>query len=105
VAKYEGSELLKCSFCGKSQKQVKKLIAGPGVYICDECIELCNEIIEEELSDIEEVSFAELPKPHEIYEFLDEYVVGQSQAKKVLAVAVYNHYKRVRAGQRSTEPR
>jgi ATP-dependent Clp protease ATP-binding subunit ClpX len=103
VAKYEGSELLKCSFCGKSQKQVKKLIAGPGVYICDECIELCNEIIEEELSDIEEVSFAELPKPHEIYEFLDEYVVGQSQAKKVLAVAVYNHYKRVRAGQRSTD--
>jgi ATP-dependent Clp protease ATP-binding subunit ClpX len=103
VAKYEGSELLKCSFCGKSQKQVKKLIAGPGVYICDECIELCNEIIEEELSDIEEVSFAELPKPHEIYGFLDEYVVGQSQAKKVLAVAVYNHYKRVRAGQRATD--
>jgi ATP-dependent Clp protease ATP-binding subunit ClpX len=102
LAKYEGSELLKCSFCGKSQKQVRKLIAGPGVYICDECIELCNEIIEEELSDTDEVSFTELPKPNEIYEFLEEYVVGQDQAKKVLAVAVYNHYKRVRAGQRST---
>jgi ATP-dependent Clp protease ATP-binding subunit ClpX len=102
LAKYEGSELLKCSFCGKSQKQVKKLIAGPGVYICDECIELCNEIIAEELSETEEVSFTELPKPHEIYEFLEEYVVGQDTAKKVLSVAVYNHYKRVRAGQRTT---
>ncbi len=103
MAKYEGSELLKCSFCGKSQKQVRKLIAGPGVYICDECIELCNEIIEEELSDTEEIDFTELPKPHEIYGFLEEYVVGQGQAKKVLSVAVYNHYKRVRAGQRSTD--
>jgi ATP-dependent Clp protease ATP-binding subunit ClpX len=103
LAKYEGSELLKCSFCGKSQKQVRKLIAGPGVYICDECIELCNEIIEEELSDTEEITFTELPKPHEIYGFLDEYVIGQTQAKKVLSVAVYNHYKRVRAGHRTTD--
>ncbi len=103
MAKYEGSELLKCSFCGKSQKQVKKLIAGPGVYICDECIELCNEIIEEELSDTQEVGFEELPKPHEIYEFMDGYVVGQEQAKKVLSVAVYNHYKRVRAGIRAKD--
>ncbi len=103
MAKYEGSELLKCSFCGKSQKQVKKLIAGPGVYICDECIDLCNEIIEEELSGTEEVGFEELPRPHEIYEFLDGYVVGQDRAKKVLAVAVYNHYKRVRVGLRSKD--
>jgi len=103
LSKYEGSELLKCSFCGKSQKQVKKLIAGPGVYICDECIDLCNEIIEEELSDTEEISFSELPKPFEIFDFLDQYVVGQDQAKKILSVAVYNHYKRVRAGQRSKD--
>ncbi len=101
--KYEGSELLKCSFCGKSQKQVKKLIAGPGVYICNECIDLCNEIIDEEFAEIEEVSFAEIPKPHEIYEFLDSYVISQERAKKVLAVAVYNHYKRVRAGQRKKD--
>jgi len=103
LAKYEGGELLKCSFCGKSQKQVRKLIAGPGVYICDECVELCNEIIEEELADTEEVSFSELPKPHEIYGFLDDYVVGQEKAKRVLSVAVYNHYKRVRAGQHAKE--
>ena len=103
MAKYEGAELLKCSFCGKSQKQVKKLIAGPGVYICDECVDLCNEIIDEELTETEEVSFSELPKPHEIFDFLDQYVVGQDKAKKILAVAVYNHYKRVRAGQRMTD--
>jgi ATP-dependent Clp protease ATP-binding subunit ClpX len=94
----DGGDLLKCSFCGKSQKQVKKLIAGPGVYICDECIDLCNEIIEEELTESSDVSFDSLPKPREIYEFLDGYVIGQDNAKKTLSVAVYNHYKRVQAG-------
>jgi len=98
----DGGDLLKCSFCGKSQKQVKKLIAGPGVYICDECIELCNEIIEEELSEGADVELAELPKPREIFEFLNDYVIGQETAKKALAVAVYNHYKRVQAGQQPT---
>jgi ATP-dependent Clp protease ATP-binding subunit ClpX len=93
----DGGDLLKCSFCGKSQKQVKKLIAGPGVYICDECIDLCNEIIEEELSDSADMPFDELPKPREIYEFLDSYVIGQEVAKKALSVAVYNHYKRINA--------
>jgi len=94
----ESGDLLKCSFCGKSQKQVKKLIAGPGVYICDECIDLCNEIIEEELSESSDVKFDELPKPKEIHNFLEQYVIGQEQAKRTLSVAVYNHYKRVQAG-------
>jgi ATP-dependent Clp protease ATP-binding subunit ClpX len=94
----DGGDLLKCSFCGKSQKQVKKLIAGPGVYICDECIDLCNEIIEEELSETAELHFDELPKPREIHAFLDDYIVGQEHAKQILSVAVYNHYKRVQFG-------
>ncbi len=103
----EGGDLLKCSFCGKSQKQVKKLIAGPGVYICDECIDLCNEIIEEELAEPSELKWDNLPKPREIYEFLDGYVIGQEKAKKALSVAVYNHYKRVHSagggGERARE--
>ncbi|MFZ4450574.1 ATP-dependent protease ATP-binding subunit ClpX [Salibacterium aidingense] len=86
---------LKCSFCGKTQDQVRKLVAGPGVYICDECIELCTEIVEEELGTEEEVEFEEIPKPNEINEILDDYVIGQERAKRSLAVAVYNHYKRV----------
>ncbi|MGH9102724.1 MAG: ATP-dependent Clp protease ATP-binding subunit ClpX, partial [Acidimicrobiales bacterium] len=94
----DGGDLVKCSFCGKSQKQVKKLIAGPGVYICDECIDLCNDIIEEELSDSSELRFDDLPKPREIFEFLNDYVIGQDYAKKILSVAVYNHYKRVQTG-------
>jgi ATP-dependent Clp protease ATP-binding subunit ClpX len=94
----DGGDLLKCSFCGKSQKQVKKLIAGPGVYICDECIDLCNEIIEEELSESSDLKWDNLPKPREIYEFLDSYVIGQDKAKKALSVAVYNHYKRIQSG-------
>ena len=104
MAKFgDGGELLKCSFCGKSQKQVKKLIAGPGVYICDECIDLCNEIIEEELAETSDVSFDELPKPREIFEFLNDYIVGQTHAKKILSVAVYNHYKRMQMGGTDSE--
>ena len=92
----DGNEQLLCSFCGKSQRQVKKLIAGPGVYICDECIDLCNEIIDEELTTPTELDLENLPRPAEIYETLSDYVVGQEQAKRALSVAVYNHYKRVR---------
>ncbi len=95
----DGGDLLKCSFCGKSQKQVKKLIAGPGVYICDECIDLCNEIIEEELSEGSELALDELPKPREVFDFLGKYVIGQDAAKRALAVAVYNHYKRIQASE------
>ena len=95
----EGGELLKCSFCGKSQKQVKKLIAGPGVYICDECIDLCNEIIDEELAGPSDDPVGDLPVPREIYTFLDDYIVGQDSAKRILSVAVYNHYKRVQLGE------
>ena len=99
----ESGDLLKCSFCGKTQKQVKKLIAGPGVYICDECIDLCNEIIIDELNETSSLGLAELPKPQEIFEFLDQYVIGQNQAKKSLSVAVYNHYKRVQSGDSKRE--
>jgi len=101
----DGGDLLKCSFCGKSQKQVRKLIAGPGVYICDECIDLCNEIIEEELAETSDVKLDDLPKPTAIREYLDQYVIGQDTAKKALSVAVYNHYKRIQAGpDRGPEP-
>src|ERR1700757_836552 len=101
----DGGDLLKCSFCGKSQKQVKKLIAGPGAYICDECIDLCNEIIEEELADADDVKLDDLPKPVEIREFLEGYVIGQDNAKRTLAVAVYNHYKRIQAQEKTRDSR
>ena len=94
---------LKCSFCGKTQEQVRKLVAGPGVYICDECIELCNEIIAEEFSDDAEVGLKDVPKPKEIRHILDQYVIGQDEAKKSLSVAVYNHYKRINVGQGKNE--
>lgn len=99
----EENELLTCSFCGKSQRQVKKLIAGPGVYICDECIDLCNDIILEEMEAVEEPPQTELAKPKEINEFLNEYVIGQEAAKKALSVAVYNHYKRIKMPQEENE--
>lgn len=95
MAKYDNQKQLKCSFCGKTQDQVKRLVAGPGVYICDECIELCQEIINEEFEEDMDMGIGELPKPKEIKEFLDQYVIGQEKAKKALAVAVYNHYKRI----------
>src|SRR5919109_750820 len=99
----EGNEQLLCSFCGKSQRQVKKLIAGPGVYICDECIDLCNEIIDEELTTPPHLDLDNLPKPREIYTLLNDYVVSQEEAKRTLSVAVYNHYKRVQMGADDSE--
>ncbi|MCL6472647.1 MAG: ATP-dependent Clp protease ATP-binding subunit ClpX [Firmicutes bacterium] len=103
MAKFGENEQLKCSFCGKSQRQVKKLIAGPGVYICDECIDLCNEIIEEELTEEVEFKLEDLPKPKEIYQVLNDYVIGQERAKRILSVAVYNHYKRIQVGPQGDE--
>src|SRR5712672_2755212 len=99
----ESNEQLLCSFCGKSQRQVKKLIAGPGVYICDECIDLCNEIIDEELAAPPTFELESLPKPKEIHAVLNEYVVGQETAKRALSVAVYNHYKRVQMAANAEE--
>lgn len=91
----ESKGQMKCSFCGKAQEQVRKLVAGPGVYICDECVKLCNEIVEEEVSDIENIELRDVPRPREIYDVLNQYVIGQDEAKKTLSVAVYNHYKRI----------
>ena len=99
----DGNEQLLCSFCGKSQRQVKKLIAGPGVYICDECIDLCNEIIDEELTTPSSLDLDNLPRPTDIYDVLNDYVVSQEEAKRTLAVAVYNHYKRVQMGAEENE--
>jgi len=104
-AKASQNRDLRCSFCGKSQREVRKLIAGPSVYICDECVELCNDIIREEMQDSTTASGSKLPKPREIRKTLDEYVIGQDRAKKVLAVAVYNHYKRLEAAGRKDEAR
>lgn len=104
MAKFGDSpDQLKCSFCGKSQRQVRKLIAGPGVYVCDECIDLCNEIIDEELSEETQLKLEDLPKPKDIYATLNDYVVGQDAAKKILSVAVYNHYKRIQVGPQTAD--
>lgn len=104
MTRYDEKKQLKCSFCGKSQEQVKRLVAGPGVYICDECIELCSEIIEEEFDDTKiDAEINEIPKPREIKEILDQYVVGQETAKKSLSVAVYNHYKRINSDIKSND--
>jgi ATP-dependent Clp protease ATP-binding subunit ClpX len=98
VSRYDEKKQLKCSFCGKAQEQVKRLVAGPGVYICDECIELCSEIIGEEFEDTSvDIQMDEIPKPAEIKDTLDQYVIGQEKAKRAMAVAVYNHYKRINA--------
>ena len=97
----DGVELLKCSFCGKSQKQVRKLIGGSGAYICDECIELCNEIVDEELGESGAGVPLELPKPQEIFDFLNQYIIGQKAAKRTMSVAIYNHYKRVQVKERA----
>lgn len=99
MSRYDEKKQVKCSFCGKSQDQVRRIVAGPGVYICDECIELCSEIIDEEFDDLSaDTEYEELPKPREIKNFLDQYVIGQEKAKKILSVAVYNHYKRIYSG-------
>jgi ATP-dependent Clp protease ATP-binding subunit ClpX len=103
MAKYENQKQLKCSFCGKSQDQVKRLVAGPGVYICDECIELCQEIIDEEFEEDADVELSELPRPKEIKDYLDDYIIGQDDAKLALSVAVYNHYKRINYRAKSNE--
>ncbi|NLU36335.1 MAG: ATP-dependent Clp protease ATP-binding subunit ClpX [Clostridiales bacterium] len=103
MARYDDKKQLKCSFCGKTQDQVRRLVAGPGVYICDECIELCQEIIEEEFEDASELDLKDIPKPAEIKQVLDQYVIGQERAKKVLAVAVYNHYKRINSEVKSND--
>src|SRR5690606_24989912 len=103
MGRYDDKKQIKCSFCGKNQDQVRRLVAGPGVYICDECIDLCQEIIDEEFEDISDLELRDIPKPQEICATLDDYVVGQERAKKVLSVAVYNHYKRINSDVRGDD--